>query len=310
MGTPQGSIISPLLSNIVLNELDMKMNDIKLSFECGKKRERNKEYDKLTSRIQSLQKHHPGAPEIKELAVLRRSLPSLNPIDPNFKRLMYLRYADDFIVMITGSIDDAKHIKHLIADILTKKCGLELNNKKTLITATKEGFKFLGARCVKVSAIQAGMSESVQGNPAKYRMRMRMEIPVNELIKKLVTNKFIKINSSGLPVSTARKDLIHFSHYEIISFYNSRIKGLITFYSFAVNLTSLRKIIMFLHLSCALTLALKIKLRTKKQIFNKFGRFLEDPETGLKLELPKDLKVKHYYGRKNTKNPDKNLGIS
>lgn len=310
MGTPQGSIISPLLSNIVLNELDMKMNDIKLSFERGKKRERNKEYDKLTSRIQNLQKYQPGSPEIKELGILRRTMPSLNPIDPNYKRLMYLRYADDFIVMITGSIDDAKHIKHLIADILRKKCGLELSNDKTLITATKEGFKFLGAKCIKVSAIKAGMSESAQGNPAKYRMRMRMEIPVNELIRKLVTNKFIKINSSRLPVATARKDLINFSHYEIISFYNSRIKGLVTFYSFAVNLTSLRKVIMFLHLSCALTLALKAKVRTKKQIFNKFGRLLEDPETGIKLELPKDLKVRHHYGQKSIKNPDKNLKTS
>lgn len=310
MGTPQGSILSPLLSNIVLNELDKKMNDIKLSFERGKKRERNKEYDKLTSRIQSLQKYHPGSPEIKELAILRRSLPSLNPIDPNFKRLMYLRYADDFVVMIAGSSDDAKHIKHLIADILTKKCGLELSSDKTLITATKEGFTFLGARCIKVSAIQAGMSESAQGNPAKYRMRMRIEIPVNELIKKLTLNRFAKINSFGLPVATARKDLINFSHYEIVSFYNSRIKGLVTFYSFAVNLTSLRKIIMFLHLSCALTLALKTKLRTKKQTFNKFGRLLEDPETGSRLELPKDLKVKHHYGHKNVKNPDKHLSAS
>jgi hypothetical protein len=310
LGTPQGSIISPLLSNIVLNELDTKMNDIKLSFERGKKRGKNKEYDRLTSRIQNLQKYQPGSPEIKELAILRRSLPSLNPIDPNFKRLMYLRYADDFVVLIAGSNDDAKHIKHLIADILTKKCGLELNKDKTLITATKEGFNFLGARCIKVSAVQAGMSESAQGNPAKYRMRMRMEIPVNKLIQKLVTNKFVKHNKYGLPVATARKDLTNFSHYEIVSFYNSRIKGLVTFYSFAANLTSLRKIIMFLHLSCALTLALKLKVRTKKQIFNKYGKFLEDPETGIKLELPRDLKVKHFYGQKNAKNPDKNLRTS
>lgn len=144
-GTPQGSVLSPLLANIVLNELDQSMDKIKSSFEIGKKRTRNKEYDKITSKIQSLQKYNPGSPEIKELAIKRRSIPSVMPIDPNFKRLMYLRYADDFVVLITGNINDAKHIKSIISDIITKKCGLTLHDDKTLITALKEGFMFLGA---------------------------------------------------------------------------------------------------------------------------------------------------------------------
>lgn len=294
MGTPQGSIFSPLLANIVLNELDSKVDDLKESFEKGKKRKKNVEYSTITSRIQALQKYNPGSPEIKELAIKRRSLPSLDPFDPDYKRLMYLRYADDFVVLISGTQHDAKYIKQRIADILKKKCGLELHEEKTLITATKEGFMFLGAWCYKVSAIKAGLSESSKGNPAKYRMRMRIEIPVKDLIKKFTINKFTKTNSNGLPAATARKDLVNFSHYEIISFYNHRIQGLTTFYSFAVNLTSLRKIIMFLHLSCALTLALKYKLRTQRLTFKKFGITLKDPETDIKLNLP-DLKVKHQY---------------
>lgn len=309
-GTPQGSVFSPLLANIVLNELDKKLEDIKQAFERGKKRAKNKEYDQLTSRIQYLQKNHPGSPDIRELAIKRRSIPSLDPLDPNFRRLMYLRYADDFVILIAGSIDDANHIKHQIADILTKNCGLELHKDKTLITATKDGFKFLGAWCARTSAIKAGLSKSDLGNPARYRMRMRIEIPINDLISKLKINKFVLTDSKGLPVATARKDLVNFSHSEIVSFYNHRIQGLVTFYSFAVNLTSLRKIIMFLHLSCALTLALKHKLRTKKQTFNKFGRTLEDPETGVKLELPSELKVKHIYRGTNAKKPDDNLKTS
>ena len=145
LGTPQGSVLSPLLANIVLTELDNKVLDIKNSFEKGKKRAINKEYDALTSRIKSLPKFHPGSPVIKEQAIKRLFNPSLTPSDPYIRRLMYIRYADDFVILITGTIDDAKHIKHLIADILTKKCGLELHDDKTLITATKEGFNFLGA---------------------------------------------------------------------------------------------------------------------------------------------------------------------
>jgi group II intron reverse transcriptase/maturase len=387
LGTPQGSVFSPLLANIVLNELDKKVLDIKNSFEKGKKRARNKEYDALTSRIQSLKKLQPGSPAIKELAFKRRTIPSLTPCEPNLIRLMYIRYGVDFVILITGTIDDAKHIKHLIADILTKKCGLELHDNKTLITATKEGFKFLGAWCVITSPLKAGLSQSDKGNPccicfyscltknknknlspfarsaqarvglgqltsggskcshlnkntnpkitsdlccdycngyrrprasrgnrgskcSKYRIRMRIEIPINDLINKLKINKFIKINANNMPVATARKDLVNFSHHKIVSFFNHRIQGLVTFYSFGVNLTSLRKIIMFLHLSCALTLALKHKLRTQRQAFKKFGRTLDDPETGIKLELPSELKVKHLYRGTNSKKPWYNLKMS
>jgi hypothetical protein len=294
----------------VLNELDKKVLDIKNSFEKGKKRARNKEYDALTSRIQSLKKFQPGSLAITELAIKRRTIPSLTACDPNLRRLMYIRYGYDFVILITGTIDDAKHIKHLIADILTKQCGLELHDDKTLITATKEGFKFLGAWCVRTSPLKAGLSKSDQGNPSKYRMRMRIEIPINDLINKLKINKFIKFNANDMPVATARKDLVNFSHHEIVSFFNHRIQGLVTFYSFGVNLTSLRKILMFLRLSCALTLALKHKLRTQRQAFKKFGRTLDDPETGIKLELPSELKVKHLYRGTNSKKPEDNLKMS
>lgn len=58
---------------------------------------------------------------------------------------MYLRYADDFVILVTGTMDDAKHIKHLVAETLNKKCGLELHKDKTSITACRDGFLFLGA---------------------------------------------------------------------------------------------------------------------------------------------------------------------
>lgn len=125
LGTPQCSEYSPLLANIVLNELDKKVLDIKNSFEKGKNRAKNKEYDALTSRIQNLNKLHPGSHVITEQAIQRRYNPSLTHSEPDLRRLMYIRYADDFVILITGTIDDAKHIQHLIADILTKKCGLD-----------------------------------------------------------------------------------------------------------------------------------------------------------------------------------------
>jgi retron-type reverse transcriptase len=144
-GTPQGSVFSPLLANIVLDEFDKQVEKIKASFEKGRKRTRNREYESLQSQIQWLRKSKPGSPKIKELAMKKRLTPAMNMFDPNFKRMMFLRYADDFVILISGSIDETKHIKHRLADVLTKKCGLELHDEKTLITATKDGFKFLGS---------------------------------------------------------------------------------------------------------------------------------------------------------------------
>ena len=137
-------------------------------------------------------------------------------------------------------------------------------------------------------------------------------IPIKDLIGKLIVNKFVKRNRTGTPSATARRDLVNLTHHEIVTFYNHRIQGLVAFYSFACNLTSLRKIIMFLQLSCALTLALKYKLRTCRKVFNKYGNHLTDPDTEIGLKLPSPgglvpsgpvpgpsgtstLKVKHRY---------------
>lgn len=293
IGTPQGSILSPLLSNIVLNELDKYMDELKKQFEKGKNRAINKEYNSLTSRIQNLQKFQTGSSEINKLARLKLRTPSTLANDPNFRRMMYLRYADDFVILITGSSDDAHMIRNRIKDNLLKKCGLELNMEKTKITNTKDGFDFLGASCIKPISTKAGLFKTKCGNPGKYRMRMRVMIPVKKLIEKLKTNKFIKYDDKSMPVPTARRDLINFDHQEIIAFFNHRILGLLNFYSFAHNLNSLRKIFMFLQFSCALTLALKFKLRTKRQVLKKYGYLLKDKETGAHLKLPSSLKVKH-----------------
>ena len=161
--------------------------------------------------------------------------------------------------------------------------------------------------------MKAGLFKNKYGNATKSQMRLRIEIPLRDLIKKLHNNKFTRLNEKGEPTAKARKDLTNFAHHEIIKFYNSRIQGLYNFYSFAANLNSLRVIIMFLQQSCALTLALKYKLRTKRRTFSRFGRLLKDPgllRGDTKLKIPRDLKVMHKYNNTETKTPDNELKMS
>lgn len=139
---------------------------------------------------------------------------------------------------------------------------------------------------------------------------MRIMAPIRELINKLKINKFVKMNDRGLAYATARKDLVNFSHHEIVTFYNLRIQGLYNFYSFANNLNGLRIIFMFLQFSCALTLALKLKLRTKKQVFDKYGYTLKDPETGTCLKMPTTLKVRHLFAKSMISEADNILRVS
>lgn len=144
-GTPQGSVLSPLLANIVLHELDKAVEKMREKFEKGTKRKKNPEYNTIQSRLQNLCKTNPESPEIKELVKRKRITPSVMAQDADFKRMKYIRYADDFVILILGSKDEAKMIKGWIKSALKSKCGLELNDEKTLVTATKDGFSFLGA---------------------------------------------------------------------------------------------------------------------------------------------------------------------
>src|SRR5437588_6999109 len=97
-GVPQGSIVSPILSNILLDKLDQFVETVLIpKYTKGTEREKNKTYRKLVSKAHEL--YHQGRG--KEARRVRRQfqqLPSQNPDDPNFRRLRYCRYADDFLL--------------------------------------------------------------------------------------------------------------------------------------------------------------------------------------------------------------------
>lgn len=134
LGTPQGGILSPLLANIVMDRLDKFMAEEKLRFDNGSKRRKNPVY----ARLQTLKGRTLDINLRTEILLEMRKVRRSDQFDPNFRRLKFIRYADDFIVMIAGSLQEAKYIRSIIKDILKAKCGLELNEDKTEISSMKK----------------------------------------------------------------------------------------------------------------------------------------------------------------------------
>jgi retron-type reverse transcriptase len=189
IGTPQGSVLSPLLCNIVLHELDKFMESLRVSYNNGEKRRPNPAYVKLNSRRRYIKDPFQRA---KALVEMRKLLAS-DPMDPNFRRLKYVRYADDFVILIIGPYSDAVKIREKVRNILTSRCGLELNLDKTVISnIQKEGFKFLGADCNRADMTKNHVVKLKRNVSIRATTRLRVNIDLEKVYRKLVSNKLAK----------------------------------------------------------------------------------------------------------------------
>lgn len=113
---------------------------------------------------------------------------------------MYLRYADDFVVLTCSSVEEAKLIKDRISLFLKNECGLDLNLEKTTITSTREGFMFLGALVKKrknVSIFNSFRGEEGNKITRRSTLRIAVDAPILRLVDKLVENKYAKRNHLG-----------------------------------------------------------------------------------------------------------------
>jgi hypothetical protein len=265
------------------------MENQKKSFDKGRKRRWNPLYKSLLAK----RGRSKSPTERQKLLQEMRSMRSVDSFDPNFRRMDYVRYADDFVVLVTGSFKDANFIKSNLKDFLWTNCGLELNTEKSIISnIATQRWTFLGAEVKKLRINSNWLVEHgdkrIIGTP-----KLQINAPISDLIKSLKKAGIVRQNLEQKVLPQGLGSMMNFSHYEIIKFYNYKIHGILNYYSFASNRNGLNSIFWLLKASCALTLARKFKLRTLSKTFRKFGGGLECPETGIRIFSPKSLKVLH-----------------
>jgi reverse transcriptase-like protein len=142
-------VCSPILSNIYLDKLDKFVETVLLpKYNQEKRRAKNPAYQCSENAIARAKRRG----DRKALHTLRkqpRTLPSQHPQDPNYRRLRYVRYADDWALGFSGPRTEAEEIKREIRDFLQETLRLELSEEKTLITHARTGAaKFLGYEIV------------------------------------------------------------------------------------------------------------------------------------------------------------------
>src|SRR5947209_14190003 len=108
-------------------------------------RKRKPDYAKICDQITRLKKEGADEATLRPLRVGARAIGSTDQFDPDYRRLRYIRYADDFLLGFIGPKDEAEYIRARVGDFLREDLGLELSPEKTLITHAGTGYaRFLG----------------------------------------------------------------------------------------------------------------------------------------------------------------------
>jgi group II intron reverse transcriptase/maturase len=252
-GAPQGGIVSPTLSNIYLSKLDTYVENVLIPmYTKGARRKKNREYDNLLCQAYRLRKRG----QYTEAAKARKAaqkLPSVDLNDADYRRLKYVRYADDWLLGLIGTKEDAEQIKEQVKDYLHEELQLDLSDEKTLIThARTEAARFLSYQ------ISASQDDTRQTNRKRsVNGVMRLRVPP-DLLKK----KCQKYQKNHKPIH--RKELTNNTEYSIVAQYQSEFRGFVEYYQLANDLYRLNSLKWIMEQSLAKTLATKFKVTVNK----------------------------------------------
>ncbi len=253
-----------MLSNIYLDRLDQLVDMMLIpAHNHGKRRKPYPPYMALLNAARR-QVDVGRTDEARLLRRLAQQMPSRDPNDPDFRRLWYVRYADDFLLGFSGPREEAEQIKLQLEGFLRDSLKLELSHEKTLIThARTEAARFLGYEIVTLDADERHAHRGrrcINGAPG-------LKVPVD-----VIRARCSRHTRRGKPSRLAAR--LHDTDFSIMTQYQAEYRGLVQYYLLGFNVHRLWRLHRVMELSLVKTLAGKFKTSVKR-IYRKYRKTVD-----------------------------------
>ncbi|UIX30537.1 reverse transcriptase/maturase family protein [Streptomyces sp. GQFP] len=278
-GSPQGGVLSPLLSNIYMDRLDTFVETVLIpEYTRGTTRRKNPEYQKLENAIWNTRqrlakrKEHTESAQVRQWRKELRRHPVGDPHDPGYRRLRYIRYADDHLLGFTGPKAEAETVKQRLAAFLRDDLKLELNQGKTLVTHGRtQAARFLGYD-ITVQHADAKVSRGGRVNRGMRSINGKVSLRVPKDVIKAKCAPFLK---RGKPAHL--DPLTGCTPFDIVSLYGAQYRGIVQYYLLAGDVWKLDRLKGVMLTSLLKTLAAKHRSRVTSMA-NRYKTTIKTPQ--------------------------------